>query len=211
MAILAAVALAVSGLELLAVARRYTRIFGPGIVPLAVLQLACAATLWLPVPVPPVAAFAATLAIAARSRGSYNGGSDSMLLVVLAALALARLGQPRAGMAYAAAQLTLSYVLAGLAKLRDEHWRRGTALPILVALPHYDVPPRLAALLARARMASFGMLAFELSFPLAFAWPWPFLAIGLAFHLTNAIAFGLNRFLWAWLAAYPAVLYITRS
>jgi len=36
------------------------------------------------------------------------------------------------------------------------------------------------------------------------------LAIGAAFHLANAFAFGLNRFLWAWLAAYPALWFWAR-
>jgi hypothetical protein len=29
----------------------------------------------------------------------------------------------------------------------------------------------------------------------------------MTFHLFNALALGLNRFLWAWLAAYPALLF----
>jgi hypothetical protein len=33
------------------------------------------------------------------------------------------------------------------------------------------------------------------------------LAIAAVFHLTNAVVFGLNRFLWAWLAAFPALLF----
>ena len=207
MGVLAAIAFGVSALELLVVRRAYAATFGRGVTALALLQLAAAATLWLDAPEPAIAAFVATLAIAYRSRGSYNGGSDSMLLVVALGLAIARLGSPRVGYGYIALQLALSYVLAGVAKLRDRGWRAGTALPLIVALPHYGVPPRLASLLARARLAGYAMLAFELTFPLAFVAPRPYAVVAIAFHLANAASFGLNRFLWAWLAAWPAVFY----
>ena len=166
----------------------------------------CAVAPWL--------AFATTLLIAIRFRGSYNGGSDSMLLVVLLALAVARTDDrfALAALGYAAAQLVLSYAIAGWAKLRDPQWRTGTALYVLVRLPQYGVPPRLVtALTSRAaRPASFAMLAFECAFPLALVDARVCivaLAIAALFHLTNAIVFGLNRFLWAWLAAFPALLF----
>lgn len=210
MSFLPSIAFGVSALELLVVRRAYAATYGKSVTWLALLQLAAAATLWLDAPEPAIAAFVATLAIAYRSRGSYNGGSDSMLLVVALGLSIARLGAPRVGHGYIALQLALSYVLAGVAKLRDRDWRAGTALPLIVALPHYGVPPRLAALLARAKLAGYLMLAFELSFPLAYFAPWPYAVVALGFHLANAFAFGLNRFLWAWLAAWPAVFYFTR-
>ena len=54
------------------------------------------------------------------------------------------------------------------------------------------------------------MLAFECSAPIVLVDPTvcvAWLAIGAAFHLVNAVVFGLDRFLWTWLAAYPALLY----
>jgi hypothetical protein len=172
---------------------------------------------WLAHPAPAWLAFATTFAIAIRFRGSYNGGSDSMLLVVLLALALARSAPggwlAPAALAYAAAQLVLSYFIAGVAKLRDPRWRRGTALPILVQLPHYGVPARAQAILSRpgvARVATAAMLGFECGFPVALLDPTVCLGLlgaGVAFHLGNAVVFGLNRFLWAWLAGYPALVF----
>ena len=90
---------------------------------------------------------------------------------------------------------------------------RNSALPILVRLPHYRVPPSAAALLSRpaiARSAAWGMLAFECAAPIALVDPtvclvW--LAAGAGFHLVNAVSFGLDRFLWTWLAAYPALIF----
>ncbi len=61
-----------------------------------------------------------------------------------------------------------------------------------------------------ARGAAWSMLAFELGAPLALVDRRLAIAImiwGAGFHLVNAVVFGLNRFLWTWLAAYPALLY----
>lgn len=187
-----------------------TPVFGTrGITAILVLQLASGVALPLVAhPLVPAMAAATTLAIAVRFRGTFNGGSDSMLLVVLVALAL----PGRSGLALAAIQLVLSYAIAGLAKLGDPAWRRGTALATLVQLPHYAVPRALAPLLSGrlGRVTAFAMLAFECTFPLALVDPaacTAYLAVGAAFHLGNAITFGLNRFLWTWLAAYPALMY----
>jgi hypothetical protein len=178
---------------------------------LLVLQLAAALALpWFPHGAWIV--FATSLAISVRFRGSFNGGSDSMLLVVTVSLALAHTFPDHARLAvgYCAIQLALSYVLAGLAKLRDPAWRTGRALAILVELPQYRVPRRLAQLGARlTRLGSYAILAFELAFPLAFTSSLAatiVLSIGVAFHVANALVFGLDRFLWTWLAAYPALL-----
>jgi uncharacterized membrane protein len=178
-------------------------------------QLAAGVALpWTTCAIAPWIAFAATLLIAMRFRGSYNGGSDSMLLVVLLALAVARSDErfAPAALGYAAAQLVLSYAISGWAKLRDPQWRTGTALNVLVRLPHYGVPRRLVAMLSSraARPASFAMLAFECAFPIALVdirVCVVMLVIATVFHLTNAVVFGLNRFLWAWLAAFPALLF----
>jgi hypothetical protein len=185
----------------------------PGVWLVLGMQLGSALALpWLVYPVWPWLAFATTLAVAVRFRGSYNGGSDSMLLVVLLGLAVARSGAPKVGLGYIAAQLVLSYVLAGIAKVREPRWRTGTALAALVALPSYGVPPALRGFLTRpaiARTAGYALLAFELGFPIALVDPTAcrvVLAVAALFHLGNAIVFGLNRFLWAWIAAFPALL-----
>jgi len=183
----------------------------PGTWLVLAVQLASALALpWLAQPVWPWLAFASTLAIAVRFRGTFNGGSDAMLLVVLLGLAVARSGAPEIGLGYTAAQLVLSYVLAGIAKLREPHWRDGTALAALVALPSYGVPAALIRWISRvSRAAGYALLAFECGFPIALVDPAAcrvLLAIAALFHLGNAIVFGLNRFLWAWLAAFPALI-----
>jgi hypothetical protein len=229
MARLASVAVVVAALELLAVRRTFSTVYrwstlrrdfppGAGLlfaqpVGILVVQLAAGLALpWTSCAVVPWVAFASTLAISVRFRGSYNGGSDSMLLVVLLALALARTDVRLVPVAlgYCAAQLVLSYAISGWAKLRDPKWRDGSALAVLVRLPQYAVPEPIGRVLSSARLASFAMLAFECAFPVALVDRRvciAMLCIAGVFHVANAIVFGLNRFLWSWLAAFPALLF----
>lgn len=58
------------------------------------------------------------------------------------------------------------------------------------------------------------MLVFEAAFPLALLHPFAIraaLAAALAFHLVNASVFGLNRFVWAWLAGYPLLVWFQEA
>ena len=197
-------------------------------VALLVLQLGLALLLpWSTHALVPLGLLCTGLCVCVRFRGTYNGGSDAMALVVVLGLLVARLGPPgshddlafgspwqRAGLGYIAAQLVLSYFLAGLAKLREPRWRRGQALPRLLRAHQYAVPAALQRALAspvRALPASWLVMLFECCFPAAL-WLGPegcaaVLTCGMTFHLLNAAALGLNRFFWAWLAAYPALLF----
>jgi hypothetical protein len=175
---------------------------------------------WLVHPLWPALLFATVLLVSLRFRGSYNGGSDAMTRVVLLGLTVARCqdSPPAAqrwgalGLGYIAAQLVLSYWVAGVAKLRHASWRDGRALTSLIQVRQYVVPALLTRLLsapARARPLSWGLIAFECAFPItllsgARAAPL-MLALGATFHVAIALGLGLNRFLWAWLSAYPAL------
>jgi hypothetical protein len=161
------------------------------------------------------------LAIAVRFRGTFNGGSDSMTLLILLALSIASFApqQPllqSACLLYIGVQASLSYFVAGLAKLKEADWRRGAALPSFVLNTPYGAPVWTRALVGRAHVSmllSWGVMAFECLFPLSWLDPrvcLGFLAIGAGFHLANALVFGLNRFLFAWAAAYPALLYCSQ-
>ncbi|HSD89477.1 MAG TPA: hypothetical protein VLB44_18230 [Kofleriaceae bacterium] len=104
----------------------------------------------------------------------------------------------------------LSYVVANLG---DPRWRDGTALAIIADFPRYGAPAwvrRAIAHPAIGRTTAWLLLAFELGFPLALLDARACLALlaaGAVFHVGNAVAFGLNRFLWTWLAAYPALYF----
>lgn len=162
------------------------------------------------------------LAIGVRFRGTFNGGSDYMSVVVLLGLSVAELGHVspllvKAGFAYVCVQLVLSYFIAGVVKIVRADWRNGRALSRLVASNRYGAPAWLASVLsnpAMARAASWSVLLFEVSFPVSlfcdgFSLVW--LVLGALFHAANVAAFGLNRFFFAWLSAYPALLYFSHA
>jgi hypothetical protein len=189
---------------------------------LALLALQLAACLWLLARGPAPALLLlllVTLLVCVRFRGSFNGGSDAMTMLVLLGLSAGTLfpDRPRValgGLGYIALQTTLSYFVAGALKLKQPSWRRGRALPAFFELPRYGVPSSARALAKTpvlARAAAWGILLFECAFPLALLGPQlcaPLVAAALAFHLLNSALFGLNRFLWAWAAAYPALYYV---
>jgi hypothetical protein len=165
-----------------------------------------------------------TVLVQLRWRGTFNGGSDFMTLVILTALTVARAAPPNSRVAlgallYIAVQTCTSYFLAGVAKLKTASWRDGRALPFFVATSIYDRPPQLIgrALLTNAtiaRLLCWATLLLECTFPLAVvAGPRAclgYLAVAFVFHVGNARLFGLNRFLFAWAAAYPAVYFCSQ-
>ncbi|MDF3066701.1 MAG: hypothetical protein K0R38_2302 [Polyangiaceae bacterium] len=161
------------------------------------------------------------LAIGARFRGTFNGGSDYMTVVVLLGVSGAACfsSSPRAVKAclgYVCVQLVFSYFIAGVIKVARPRWRSGSGLGVLLASNRYGAPPWLTRpFLARpwlGRAATWAVLAFECGFPAALLGPrvaLAFLGVGALFHLGNVLAFGLNRFFFAWLAAYPALLFFS--
>jgi len=145
-----------------------------------------------------------------RFAGPYNGGSDRMSLLVLACLCLAAWlpAYKIYFLAYLALQLVLSYFVAGVYKLLNSDWRSGRALVDLFSFSVYSAHPQLAQHRRLLLLLSWLVIIFELAFPLLLLGRTTML-IGLGaamiFHLANAYFFGLNRFVWAWLAAYPAL------
>ena len=58
---------------------------------------------------------------------------------------------------------------------------------------------------------SWAVMMFELAFPIALMAQETLmvaLVIAAVFHLGNAFLFGLNRFFWVWLAAYPSIIWL---
>ena len=115
---------------------------------------------------------------------------------------------------YLGAQLTLSYFISGWVKVVNPDWRSGRALRDVFQFSAYPVAESLRGFAHRPRLLramSWAVMGFELVFPLTLLWP-PALAAGLVvagtFHLANACLFGLNRFFWTWLSAYPAILWL---
>ncbi len=158
-----------------------------------------------------------SLAVLHRFDGPYNGGSDRMSLLVLYCLSLAHWLPARAAelaLGYLAVQVTLSYFISGRVKIVNPDWRRGQALADVFAFSAYPVSSALRGLAAHTKLlwvASWAVILLELLFPFAlFSQTSLIIALCLTFtfHLANAALFGLNRFVWAWLAAYPSLIWL---
>lgn len=153
-----------------------------------------------------------------RFQGPYNGGSDRMSLLVLSCLWLMHMVEEplwqAAIFAYLALQLTLSYFISGWVKIINPDWRNGRALKDVMRFSAYPACEDFRALAARPKLlktASLLVIWFELLFPLALASQpslWAALGAAFMFHLANMYFFGLNRFVWAWLSAYPSLLWV---
>lgn len=152
-----------------------------------------------------------------RFQGPYNGGSDRMGLLILLCLLFSHIAPTQiwreVAFGYLALQLTLSYFISGWVKVVNPDWRRGRALRDVFQFSAYPVAENLRALAGQPRLlfaASWAVMLFELAFPAALLHPATLiaaLALAALFHLANAVLFGLNRFFWVWIAAYPSILW----
>jgi hypothetical protein len=159
-----------------------------------------------------------TTLISVRFRGTFNGGSDSMTLVVVSAAFVASLWPAATSSAlwYIGIQTGLSYFVAGNVKLKEPRWRNGETLRALLTFANYSLPQRVKVWIRSARKsqlqaASWLAISFECFFPIVFisqTFCLAYLMAGLVFHLSNVYILGLNRFLFAWLATYPAIFYL---
>ena len=153
--------------------------------------------------------------ICLRWRGTFNGGSDFMTLIVLTGVVLAgffgsKNGGVTMALIYIALHSVLSYWVAGAAKFADQSWRSGKALRSFLkgAPSRVWVPGPRAAI-----FFTFLILVFECSFPLAILRPescFFYMIFGLLFHTSNALVLGLNRFILPWAATYPALWYLSQ-
>mgnify|MGYP006290633001 FL=1 len=163
--------------------------------------------------------FASTLLILIRWRGAFNGGSDFLTLVVLTGLLIEEVGRVfwapalavRAGLWYVTIHAISSYFVSGWVKLLRPEWRSGRAMTIFLNGGVYGPLPQ-NSLLRNPRVAQWGSWAFTLwegFFPLALLHPLLallFCAVAALFHGLVFWFFGLNRFFWAWMASFPAIL-----
>jgi hypothetical protein len=157
------------------------------------------------------------LAILYRFQGPYNGGADRMSLLILCCLCLAHFAPTERwqeiAFGYLSLQLVLSYFISGWVKIVNPDWRSGQALcdvfqfsayPVSESLRNWHNSPRLLFFM------SWCVILFELAFPVSLISTYSLviaLAIAASFHFANACLFGLNRFFWIWIAAYPSILW----
>lgn len=121
-----------------------------------------------------------------------------------------------AALAFLAAVTAGIYLGSGLLKRRQPAWRDGTALLRLLRMEVMGHPP-MAAWLGRSphlgRLATWGVLLFQIAFPLALGHPVAaagFITGGVLLHLGIGAVMGVNRFLWSMGSLYPAVWYVAQ-
>ncbi|MFJ1542166.1 alpha/beta fold hydrolase [Micromonospora chalcea] len=169
---------------------------------------------------------AANAVIAASSVGTFPGhvygtdGSDQASFLVQATAALARSSrQPRvadAALWFLALQSTLNYTASGWVKMVSPTWRSGRAMPGVMRTVTYGHRGAWRATQRFPRSSTavgHAVLALECLFPIVFAGRGRlaplFVGSAAAFHAANAGLMGLGRFVGAFSAMHPAVLYVT--
>lgn len=168
------------------------------------------------------AASGATAGMGVHHVGGADG-SDHMSFVsfVVAALEKGFSQDERAQQAcvqFLAFQACVAYAVSGAVKLVSPTWRDGTAITGIFRTRTYG-DARLYRMLKVhpivPRVMAWTVILGELTFPLVLVAPKPvargILATACVFHLANGRFMGLNRFLWAFTATYPAVAHVSRS
>ncbi|MBE7638348.1 HTTM domain-containing protein [Sneathiella sp. P13V-1] len=153
-----------------------------------------------------------------RFQGPYNGGSDRMGILILTCQVLSNwLPDPfwqKAAFGYLGVQMILSYFISGWVKIVNSEWRSGQALSNVFEYSAYPVSENLRGWAKRPHtllLMSWAVILFELIFPLSFLNQWALYAalfVAAAFHFSNACFFGLNRFFWVWISAYPSLIWL---
>ena len=164
--------------------------------------------------------FVGNLLILIRWRGAFNGGSDFMTLVVLTGLLIAQAletwGDAQLGWQacfwYIAIQAITSYFMSGSVKLLRREWRNGSAMTIFLNAAIYGpLPPKhLLRNTWLALLGSWSFIVWEILFPFSLLDPRLaalFCSVAALFHFLVFWFFGLNRFFWAWLCAFPAIIW----
>lgn len=162
--------------------------------------------------------FLTTFLITLRWRGSFNGGSDYLTLIILLCLCIGYAFPilAKGALWYITLQVLGSYFLAGLYKIKQKKWRTGSAIYGFVSSPSYKAP---SIIVNKSQDPTFALIVawlviiFELTFPLVLTHPYLtglYLFAGILFHFGNFMTFGLNRFFWVWSASYPALYYCSK-
>jgi hypothetical protein len=141
-------------------------------------------------------------------------GSDQMGFLILLSIALSDIvGTHVANILatrFIAAQLALSYFVAGTAKVASPSWRSGQALQIVSRSSIYGHQKAHRVLMSHPCLAltvCWMVIALEIAFPAGLLTPTSVtlavIAAMAGFHIGGSYFMGLNNFMVAFLAAYP--------
>jgi len=147
-----------------------------------------------------------------------SDGSDQMETMVLvgslATLCLLSSKTAELGIWFIALQSALSYFSSGVSKVFSRSWMSGDAAFKIFNTYTYGTAP-VASFFRQASIVSapmcWGIVAYECLFPVSLLAPitlaGTIMILGVFFHGFNAFVMGLNKFFWAFIATYPAILY----
>jgi hypothetical protein len=162
-------------------------------------------------------AAATSLLLAGRTVFGMDGADQLNTLTFLALATDAMVPTPlvrAAALWFLALQLIMAYTVSGGAKLISQEWRSGRAIWGVTSTRMYGFKPLGLWLKARpglSQLLSWSVFLLECAFAMLFIVPepvaWILVAGGLVFHASNAVIMGLNTFLWAFLAGYPALIW----
>ena len=119
---------------------------------------------------------------------------------------------------FIALQACLSYATAGFIKLFNQDWITGNGIFRIVNNPNLLTSPGIAVFLQRhsltGKVLNYFTIAIECLFPLVLVVGSPFYLVfliwGVSFHSANAILLRLNNYFWAWIATYPAIIFVAQ-
>jgi hypothetical protein len=198
--------------------RAFRRLSSRGFLGLVVVDSMVACALWVwPASLGLIAVAVAMQVMLIKRHHITIDGSDQMMLVVLLTCLLGRLGgdaaATRAAVTFLAAELTLAYLVAGVSKGTSKYWQSGEAFAMIVQTRMYGQPAAARVVdrhPAVGHAASYAVICWESFFLLTLTAPLAVvvvvLALGAGFHAGCAVVMGLNRFTWAFVASYPAVV-----
>jgi len=157
------------------------------------------------------------LLIEFRCRYGHDG-ADQMSSIMMLVITLAHVAGTdlaiKAALGFLAFQVMLSYATAGWAKAPMAGWRDGTYIAAILSTRIYGTPAVGKFLTERprlAKLATWTVLTWECTFPVVLIAPpqiaYGYLGLGILFHVSNAVLMGLNSFVWAFIATYPAVVW----
>ena len=146
-------------------------------------------------------------------------GADQMTLIVLAAGLAGSIQSGDGGPAtvaamFVGAQVSLSYVASGVAKLNSPVWRSGRALQGIMNHHTYGHPKFSGYLTSAGNTGAVlcaGVIAFQTSFLLFYLTPMPlaliFVVAGACFHAGIAYFMRLNLFFLCFVGTYPCLIF----
>ncbi|MDF9276951.1 alpha/beta fold hydrolase [Arthrobacter sp. EH-1B-1] len=145
-------------------------------------------------------------------------GADQATTVTQGTNAIARLVSDDASrdviLWFQSIQCTMSYAVAGWAKMCGRPWRDGSAVKDIVRTKTYGHEGLWKLLESHpliSKAANYGVLVWECAFPAIYFLPTPlsraFSATGMLFHIVNGPAMGLWRFAFAFGSLHPALRY----